>query len=71
MVALRQAKPEHKLEVYLSLGLRLTYLPDTQTVRAEVDLAAHRWDSVCCQRTLRFPRGWTCAVRVCGHGFSG
>ena len=44
--ALRGAEPEHKLEVYRSLGLHLTYDPDTQTVRANVDLATHRWDSV-------------------------
>jgi site-specific DNA recombinase len=43
--ALRNAAPEHKLEVYRSLGLRLTYHPETQTVQAQVDLAAHRWDS--------------------------
>ena len=47
IAALRQAEPEHKLDVYRSLGLRLTYRLDTQTVRAEIDLAAHRWDSVC------------------------
>jgi len=46
ITALRHAEPEHKLEVYRSLGLRLTYSPETQTVRAEIDLAAHRWDSV-------------------------
>jgi site-specific DNA recombinase len=44
--ALRDADPAHKLEVYRSLGLRLTFEPQTQTVRAEIDLAAHRWDSV-------------------------
>lgn len=44
--ALRDAEPEHKLEVYRSLGLHLAYDPDTQTVRASLDLAAHRWDSV-------------------------
>ncbi|MBQ1073320.1 hypothetical protein KBX06_09105 [Micromonospora sp. C31] len=44
--ALRDAEPEHKLEVYRSLGLHLSYEPETQTVRASVDLAAHRWDSV-------------------------
>lgn len=42
--ALRDAEPEHKLEVYRSLGLHLSYDPKTQTVRASVDLAAHRWD---------------------------
>ncbi|MER7457352.1 recombinase family protein [Micromonospora sp. NPDC126480] len=44
--ALRDAEPEHKVEVYRSLGLHLSYDPKTQTVRASVDLAAHRWDSV-------------------------
>ncbi|MFV2104920.1 hypothetical protein ACFHWY_28550, partial [Micromonospora sp. LOL_024] len=47
VTALRDAEPEHKLEVYRNLGLHLTYNPETQTVRASVDLAAHRWDSVC------------------------
>ncbi|RZU76866.1 hypothetical protein EV384_5568 [Micromonospora kangleipakensis] len=47
VTALRDAEPEHKLEVYRALGLRLTYDPETQTVRANVDLATHRWDSVC------------------------
>ncbi|MGC5664640.1 hypothetical protein ACN261_30090 [Micromonospora sp. WMMD723] len=44
--ALRNAEPERKLEVYRSLGLHLAYNPETQTVRASVDLAAHRWDLV-------------------------
>lgn len=44
--ALRDAESEHKLEVYRSLGLHLTYDPESQTVRANVDLATHRWDSV-------------------------
>jgi DNA invertase Pin-like site-specific DNA recombinase len=44
--ALRDAEPEHKLDVYRSLGLRLAYDPETQTVRADIDLATHRWDSV-------------------------
>jgi hypothetical protein len=44
--ALSDAEPDHKMDVYRSLGLRLTYDPETQTVRADVDLAAHRWDSV-------------------------
>ena len=39
--ALRDAEPEHKLEVYRSLGLHLSYAPETQTVRASVDHAAH------------------------------
>ncbi|WP_255420225.1 hypothetical protein [Micromonospora sicca] len=42
MSALRDAEPEHKLEVYRSLGLNLTYDPETQTVRASEDLATHR-----------------------------
>ncbi|MGN9913557.1 hypothetical protein ACTMTJ_39080 [Phytohabitans sp. LJ34] len=45
VTALREAQPEHKLEVYRSLGLRLTYLAETQTVRADIDLATHRWGS--------------------------
>jgi hypothetical protein len=36
--ALRDAAREHKLDVYRNLGLRLTYRPETQTVRAEIDL---------------------------------
>jgi hypothetical protein len=47
ITALSDAEPEHKLEVYRNLGLRLIYSPATQTVRAELNLAAHRWDSVC------------------------
>jgi hypothetical protein len=38
---------------YRSLGLRLTYDPQTQTVRAEIDLAAHRWDSACVRGSTR------------------
>jgi hypothetical protein len=44
--ALRDAKPEHKLDVYRNLGLRLTYDPETRTVLADIDLATHRWASV-------------------------
>ena len=40
--ALRDADPADKAEVYRQLGLRLTYRPETQTVRASVDLSAHR-----------------------------
>lgn len=47
VAALRDAEPEHKLDVYRNLGLNLTYDPQTQTVRAGIDPAAHRWDSVC------------------------
>ncbi|MEV0157724.1 hypothetical protein AB0H57_28955 [Micromonospora sp. NPDC050686] len=46
VTALRDATPEHKLQVYRALGLHLSYTPETQTMRASVDLAAHRWDSV-------------------------
>ena len=44
--ALRDAEPEHKLDVYRNLGLRLTYDPETRTVLADIDLATHRWASV-------------------------
>jgi site-specific DNA recombinase len=44
--ALQQANPEHKLDLYRSLRLRLTYSPETQTVRAIIDLGEHRWDLV-------------------------
>jgi hypothetical protein len=46
VTVLRDAEPEHKLDVYRNLGLRLTYNPETRTVRADIDLAAHRWPSV-------------------------
>jgi hypothetical protein len=46
ITVLRDAEPEHKLDVYRNLGLRLTYNPETQTVRADIDLAPHRWPSV-------------------------
>ncbi|WP_050564963.1 hypothetical protein [Salinispora oceanensis] len=39
---LRDADPAGKAKVYRQLGLRLNYQPETQTVRAEVDLSAHR-----------------------------
>ncbi|MGR6320810.1 recombinase family protein [Micromonospora soli] len=45
--ALRDADPADKAEVYRQLGLRLTYQPETQTVRASVDLSAHRGVMVC------------------------
>jgi len=53
VTTLRAAEPEHKLEVYRGLGLRLTYAPETQTVRADVDPATHRWDSVCVRGSTR------------------
>jgi hypothetical protein len=40
VTALRVAEPEHKLDVYRNLGLRLTYDPETRTVRTDIDLAA-------------------------------
>jgi site-specific DNA recombinase len=43
VTALADADPDHKADVYRGLGLRMTYHPDTQTVRADVDLSAHRW----------------------------
>ncbi|HEY3260299.1 MAG TPA: hypothetical protein VGJ95_08525 [Pseudonocardiaceae bacterium] len=51
--AIRDAAPEQKLEVYRNLGLRLTYHPESQTVRAEIDLAAHRWDLVRVRRSTQ------------------
>jgi site-specific DNA recombinase len=50
ITALREAEPEHKLDVYRNLGLRLTYDAETRTVRADIDLAAHRWEMVCVRR---------------------
>lgn len=44
---LRSADPADKAEVYRRLGLRLNCQPETQTVRAEVDLSAHRGVIVC------------------------
>jgi len=46
ITALREAEPEHKLDVFRNLGLRLTYDLETQSERAETDLGARRWDSV-------------------------
>ncbi|GAA1802304.1 hypothetical protein GCM10009682_25170 [Luedemannella flava] len=46
ITVLEQAQPEHKMEVYRALGLKLTYRPETQTVHAEIDLGMHRWDMV-------------------------
>ncbi|MGC4795581.1 recombinase family protein [Micromonospora saelicesensis] len=39
---LRDADPADKAEVYRQLGLRLNYHTETQTVRAAIDLSAHR-----------------------------
>jgi site-specific DNA recombinase len=46
VAALRDAEPEHKLDVYRNVGLRLTYDPETRTVPADIDLAKHHWASV-------------------------
>lgn len=53
---LRDADPADKAEVYRQLGLRLTYQPETQTVRAEMDLNAHRGVMVCVRGGLEPPR---------------
>jgi hypothetical protein len=44
--ALEEATPDHKLDLYRSLRLRLTYSAETQTVHAAIDLGEHRWDLV-------------------------
>ncbi|MEV0943977.1 hypothetical protein AB0I90_26835 [Micromonospora wenchangensis] len=44
--ALTEPEPEHKLDLYRLLRLKLTYNDETQTVHAIVDLGAHRWDLV-------------------------
>jgi DNA invertase Pin-like site-specific DNA recombinase len=44
--ALAEAEPEHKLDLYRSLRLKLTYSPQTQTVHAAIDLGEHRWGLV-------------------------
>ena len=45
-MALEEAKPEDKLDLYRSLRLRLTYPAETKTVHAAIDLGEHRWDLV-------------------------
>jgi hypothetical protein len=45
-VALEQANPEHKLDLYRTLRLRLTYCAEAQTVHATIDLGEHRWSLV-------------------------
>ncbi|MFC6566516.1 hypothetical protein [Actinoplanes utahensis] len=57
VTALREANPDDKLDVYRDSGLRLTFQPESRTVRADVDLAQHRWHSVCV-------RGPTLATRT-------
>ncbi|WP_439427377.1 hypothetical protein [Micromonospora sp. LA-10] len=53
VTVLRNADPADKAEVYRQLGLRLNYQPETQTVRAEVDLSAHRGVIVCVRGATR------------------
>ncbi|WP_433534558.1 hypothetical protein ACQPZK_20520 [Micromonospora sp. CA-249363] len=50
---LRDADPADKAEVYRQLRLRLNYQPETQTVRAAVDLSAHRQALVCVRGATR------------------
>ncbi|MGN9812562.1 hypothetical protein ACTMSW_24805 [Micromonospora sp. BQ11] len=50
---LRDADPADKADVYRQLGLRLTFQPETQTVRAAVDLSAHRGAMVCVRGGIR------------------
>ncbi|WP_328372916.1 recombinase zinc beta ribbon domain-containing protein [Micromonospora zamorensis] len=47
---LRDADPADKAEVYRQLSLRLNYQPETQTVRAAVDLSTHRGANIWCPR---------------------
>ncbi|WP_172899093.1 hypothetical protein [Micromonospora coriariae] len=51
---LRDADPADKAEVYRQLGLRLNYQPETQTVRAAIDLSAHRGVMVRVRGATRF-----------------
>ncbi|MCP2323336.1 hypothetical protein HDA40_001843 [Hamadaea flava] len=44
--ALEEAEPEDKLDLYRSMRLKLTYVAETQTVHAGIDLGKHRWDLV-------------------------
>jgi site-specific DNA recombinase len=48
---IRQAEPEAKRMLYSQLDLRLDFEPETNTVRASVDLGAHR------RRMVRVRRG--------------
>ena len=62
ITAIRDAEPEHKLEVYRSLGLHLSYHPETRTVRAQIDLEPHRWQSLCVRGRMPAP-----GIRVGAH----
>ncbi|MEV4766795.1 hypothetical protein AB0J89_29605 [Micromonospora chokoriensis] len=46
VAVLRDAEPDDKGEVYRQLGLRLNYQPETQAVRAAVDLSTRRGQSL-------------------------
>jgi hypothetical protein len=48
--ALEEATPEHKLDLYRSLRLKLTYTAETQTVHAAIDLGEHRLGFGSCPR---------------------
>ncbi|WP_433353307.1 hypothetical protein ACQPYV_22670 [Micromonospora saelicesensis] len=50
---LRDVDPADKAEVYRQLGLRLNYQPETQTVRAAIDLSAHRGQIICVRGATR------------------
>ena len=47
VAVLRQADPTDKAEVYRQLNLTLKYHPETETVRARIELGAHRGAMVC------------------------
>ncbi|WP_203795267.1 hypothetical protein, partial [Actinoplanes couchii] len=74
VTVLRRAEPEAKLERCRNLGLRLTYLPKTKTVRADVNLAAHRYESGCVRgptlevRTRLLSVSWASGVGECYCG---
>ncbi|WP_410816290.1 hypothetical protein [Micromonospora sp. 050-3] len=53
VAVLRDADPDDKAEVYRQLGLRVTYQTETQTVRAAVDLSAHRGQIICVRGATR------------------
>ncbi|BCJ46106.1 hypothetical protein GCM10010168_50550 [Actinoplanes ianthinogenes] len=50
---LRVACPEDKAEVYQQLNLKFVYEPKTKTVRATIDLGAHRGENVCVRRSTQ------------------
>jgi site-specific DNA recombinase len=52
---LRHADPADKAELYKQLGLKLTYRPQEQTVRAEARLSPQRSEKGSCPRTDTHP----------------